>query len=141
MERLRKEGWLCAVVEKWNPHVGPHGIRQDLFGFVDVLAISAVASFSSIALTPVTMAIQCCAASGAAAHVDKIIANENAPKVLAAGWSIEVWAWRKGGPKGKRKTWGVVRYVIGPGQTGLRVSAAINSEGVHVDLLEEKQGA
>jgi hypothetical protein len=33
---LRTSGYLAAVVEKWNAHVG---IRQDLFGFADILAV------------------------------------------------------------------------------------------------------
>jgi hypothetical protein len=30
MRHLREQGAKCAVVEKWNQHVGPFGIRQDL---------------------------------------------------------------------------------------------------------------
>jgi hypothetical protein len=33
---MRKRGYLAAVVEKWNPHVKR---RQDLFGFVDIIAV------------------------------------------------------------------------------------------------------
>jgi hypothetical protein len=38
LDLLRKSHYLAAVVERWNPHVGP-GIRQDLFGFADILAV------------------------------------------------------------------------------------------------------
>lgn len=37
MRLLRNEGYgLVAVVEKWNPHAR---IRQDLFGFADLVAV------------------------------------------------------------------------------------------------------
>ena len=36
IRHLKENGYLVAVVEKWNPFVK---IRQDLFGFIDVLAI------------------------------------------------------------------------------------------------------
>jgi hypothetical protein len=36
LAKLRKEGYLCAIVEKFNRFAG---IRQDLFGFIDILAI------------------------------------------------------------------------------------------------------
>ena len=36
IRHLKENGYLVSVVEKWNPFVK---IRQDLFGFIDVLAI------------------------------------------------------------------------------------------------------
>lgn len=39
LRALRDQGMVCAIVEKFNPYVGPHGIRQDLFGCIDVLAL------------------------------------------------------------------------------------------------------
>ncbi|MHB1530468.1 MAG: hypothetical protein ACYCXT_13820 [Acidiferrobacteraceae bacterium] len=37
LRHLRKAGYpLVQVVEKWNPHAG---VRQDLFGIIDVLAV------------------------------------------------------------------------------------------------------
>lgn len=36
LKQLRLAGWLCAVTERWNPHVK---IRQDLFGFADLIAV------------------------------------------------------------------------------------------------------
>jgi hypothetical protein len=36
LQLLRKEGWTVAVVEKWNPH---SHIRQDLWGFADLIAM------------------------------------------------------------------------------------------------------
>ena len=36
---LRKQGFLCAVVESWIPRCN---LRRDLFGFADILAVNSV---------------------------------------------------------------------------------------------------
>ena len=36
---LRDRGLSTAIVEKYNAFVGPHGIRQDMFGIIDVVAL------------------------------------------------------------------------------------------------------
>ncbi len=82
---LRNEGTICGSVEKWNPHVGPHGIRQDLFGFIDLVAMSPTG----------IIGVQCCAGSGHAAHRTKIVANEYAPEWLKSGGRIQIWSWSK----------------------------------------------
>ncbi|MBI4326652.1 MAG: hypothetical protein HY674_15520 [Chloroflexi bacterium] len=38
LSKLRAEGWLAVIVERWNPY---DRVRQDLFGFADLLAIRA----------------------------------------------------------------------------------------------------
>lgn len=86
LRALRNEGVICGIVERFNQHVGPHGIRQDLFGFID-----------AIALTPDRgiVGIQCCARNGHAEHRRKIVENEIAPEWLRAGGKIEIWSWAK----------------------------------------------
>jgi len=83
---LREEGYLCAIVEKWNPHVK---IRQDLFGFIDILAIKKGE----------TLAVQC-TSTGVAARVKKIQESEYLSRVREAGWKILVVGWSKNS-KGK----------------------------------------
>jgi len=83
---LREEGYLCAIVEKWNPHVK---IRQDLFGFIDILAIKKNE----------TLAVQC-TSTGVAARVKKIQESEYLSRVREAGWKILVIGWSKNS-KGK----------------------------------------
>jgi hypothetical protein len=83
---LREEGYLCAIVEKWNPHVK---IRQDLFGFIDILAIKK----------DETLAVQC-TSTGVAARVKKIQESEYLSRVREAGWKILVIGWSKNS-KGK----------------------------------------
>ena len=83
---LREQGYLCAIVEKWNPHVK---IRQDLFGFIDILAIKKNE----------TLAVQC-TSTGVAARVKKIQESEYLSRVREAGWKILIVGWSKNS-KGK----------------------------------------
>ena len=66
-EALRNQGATVAIVEHWNPHVR---IRQDMFGFIDVVALYPGR----------IVGIQCCARSGHAARRKKILASELAPR-------------------------------------------------------------
>lgn len=100
MRYLRHEGATCAVVEKWNQHAGPFGVRQDLFGFVDVLVLSPDRGF---------IGVQCCARSRHAAHRRKILeeCTELAMEWLRCGGKIEIWSWGKQKVKrgGKAERW------------------------------------
>lgn len=82
LKALRDDGWLCAIVEKWNPHAR---IRQDLYGFIDILAIKPDR----------TLAVQACSGGDVSRRVNKITNHENLPAVREAGWAIQVWGWRK----------------------------------------------
>ena len=88
---LRKTGYTVAVVERWNPHAM---IRQDLFGFADLLAIA-----------PQMIAVQTTSGPNVSARIAKIRDNPNAALWLAAGHRIIVHGWSKRGPRGGRKTW------------------------------------
>lgn len=94
LARLRRDGALAAVVERWNPHAR---VRQDLFGFADVLAV--------VPGCPGVLAIQACAATDAARRRAKVRAAPAVRPWLEAGNRVEVWAWAKRGPRGRRKTW------------------------------------
>ena len=82
LKHLRADGWTAAVVERWNPHAR---IRQDLFGFIDILAIR----------DGETLAVQTTSASSMAARVKKIENHINLADVKRAGWAIHVHGWRK----------------------------------------------
>lgn len=94
---LRDNGWpIVEVVERWNPHAR---IRQDLFGFVDVLAIGPQG----------TLAVQTTSASNAPARVNKITSDELHPALSAAreaGWAIHVHGWQK-----KKNRWVLQREI------------------------------
>lgn len=82
LDALRADGWLVAVVERWNPHAR---IRQDLFGVVDILALK----------DSETLAVQATSGSNVASRIKKIADHESTPYIRAAGWRFEVWGWRK----------------------------------------------
>lgn len=73
LRHLRSLGYLAAVVERWNPHAR---IRQDLWGWCDVLAVQTTAS-------------------GVAARVRKVQESVTFPRVAAAGVVVEVHGWTK----------------------------------------------
>lgn len=82
LAELRKRGYTCAIVERWNPHAK---IRQDLFGVIDVLAVR----------DGETLGVQATSGSNVAARVAKIAASEHVAALRSAGWSLAVWGWRK----------------------------------------------
>lgn len=82
--RLVKTVW---IVEHWNSFAH---IRQDLFGFVDVLALVRPLGNTKHQ----TWAIQT-TTTGVAERIAKIRANPHYENCLNAGWRIFVWGWRK----------------------------------------------
>jgi hypothetical protein len=82
LDLLRKEGWLCQVVERWNPH---SRTRLDLFGFIDILAIREGE----------ILGVQATSRSNVSSRVSKIANHENTGRVREAGIGIEVWGWGK----------------------------------------------
>ena len=115
LRELKGQGRVCAIVEKWNPYVGPPrspsspvgqknkptGIRQDLFGIIDVLSLDPVRGF---------VGVQCCAGSGMSAHWTKLTvdrAQESLDWLKTPGGRLEIWAWRKVKVKrgGKAMVW------------------------------------
>jgi hypothetical protein len=83
LKHMRDAGYLCAIVEKWNMHAK---VRQDLYGFIDVLAIKGED----------IVGVQATSGDGGnvAARVAKIVDHENYSQVIAA-MRITVHGWRK----------------------------------------------
>lgn len=101
LAKLRADGWTAAVTERWNAYAK---IRQDLFGFVDVLAVAAGRG---------ALAVQCTSGPHVA---DRVLKIRDLPAVrawLESPAKLEVWGWRKVGPRGKRKLWEVRRVMLG----------------------------
>lgn len=96
LTELRALGLTAQVTEHWNAFAR---IRQDLYGFIDVLALGE----------GYALGVQACAAASHAARKAKILAHPNFPKVLAAGIVVELWSWGKrcSDGRGSRKTWQV----------------------------------
>lgn len=86
VKALREDGWL---VEKTQYRVYLHTTR-DLFGLFDHLAVKP----------PKTLAVQTTSYSNIAAHRKKLDAQQaTLRKLLACGWVMELWGWRKKGAR------------------------------------------
>ena len=85
LAKLRKEGYLCAVVEKFNPFVK---VRQDLFSFIDILALKPGQK---------TLAVQTTTDNHVAERVAKIKVSKNYAMVKLSGWKVQVHGWKKKG--------------------------------------------
>ena len=81
LEYLREQGYHCEVVEKWNPW---KRVRQDLWGWCDILAIRR----DEVLAVQVT-------ASGVAARIKKIQESDTVLRVREAGIRVEVHGWTK----------------------------------------------
>lgn len=81
LEYLRDLDYHCEVVEKWNPW---KRIRQDLWGWCDILAIRK----GEVLAVQVT-------SSGVASRIKKIQESDTVAKVRDAGIRIEVHGWTK----------------------------------------------
>lgn len=84
LDKLRKEGWTVAITEHWNAFAR---IRQDLFGFIDLVAIRE----DGVGV----LAVQVTSKSNMKARILKIKREPIAKKWLAAGNSIVVHGWEK----------------------------------------------
>jgi hypothetical protein len=82
LKLLRKEGWEPAVVERWNAHAR---IRQDLWGFVDLIAMKAGEP---------PLLVQSTSAANLAARRTKIAAEPRARLALTAGFRVVLHGWR-----------------------------------------------
>jgi len=82
LAKLREEGYTCWITEHWNNW---SKTRQDLFGFIDILALKGNE----------TLAVQTTTAANLNARVKKISNHENVGAVRDAGWTIHVHGWHQ----------------------------------------------
>ncbi len=83
LQRLRSDGWLCQVVERWCPHSRR---RIDLFQIIDVLAVRDNA----------TLGVQATTMTHRADHLAKIKTAPGAAAWLKGGVrQLQLWAWRR----------------------------------------------
>ena len=86
---LRERGYTVAVVEHWNAFAH---IRQDLFGFGDLIAIR----------TGEILLVQTTTAANMAARGAKIAAEPRSSLWMLAGGIIEIHGWAKRKPRGQK---------------------------------------
>ena len=95
---LKDRGLSVAIVEKFNAFVGPHGIRQDMFGIIDIIALDHTSG---------VIGVQSCG-NDFSGHYKKLTQEKAAECIdwlLTPGTSLELWAWRKVKIKRGGKAW------------------------------------
>lgn len=107
LQELRKQQVPCGVVERYIPQAK---IRQDLFGFIDIIAIRE----NKI------VGIQATTSSNVSSRIAKILESPEIPiQWFRAGGEIEVWGWGKYKVKrgGKAIRWRCrkIRFYLGYG--------------------------
>ena len=114
LQWLKGRGVIGAVVEPWNPHAR---IRQDLFGFIDLLYVAGMEGIVGVQATD---------GGGISRRIAKATSFEQEPPKpradgkpgrpvppcgprlhawLAAGGKFCVIGWRQVGARGERKLW------------------------------------
>jgi hypothetical protein len=99
LQILRDRGYLPEVVERWNSFAR---IRQDLYQWVDIVAVKAG--------EPI-LGVQTTTGPNAAARVEKAMGNPALASWLRAGEPLAVFAWTKhkrklgSGKWSKRPVW------------------------------------
>jgi hypothetical protein len=92
LRHLRQQGLQAQVVEHWVPRVN---IRRDLFGVIDIVAMSSER----------VVGVQTTSASNMAARMRKSEASALLEMWLRTGCGFEVHGWGLKGARGKRKLW------------------------------------
>lgn len=82
LKHMRKNGYTCAVVERWNPYAR---VRQDLYGVIDVLCLGERE----------VVGVQATSGSNVSARMAKIAASEHIAALRKAGVRMLVHGWRK----------------------------------------------
>jgi len=100
IKALRDQGLKCAIVEKFNAYVGQHGVRQDLFGIIDIIALDPEKGIVGIQST----------GSAFSEHLRKILverAQDTIDWLKTPGTSLYLYGWRKIKRKrgGKQMVW------------------------------------
>lgn len=89
---LRKQGFACQVVERWNQFAK---VRQDLFGFIDIVAMDGTSIYG----------VQATTATNRAARREKILDDPRSLIWQKSGGKILLITWSKKGGRDKRKVW------------------------------------
>ena len=99
---LKSHGYTCGIVEKWNrfggainPTTGERiGSRQDLFGFIDIIAIGPEG----------VVGVQCTSGSNHSSHIQKIF-DEYRFYIWVRHCKVLMMSWTKKGKKDSIKKW------------------------------------
>jgi hypothetical protein len=121
-QKLEEEGYKVWIVETWNGFIKQ---RRDLFNFADLIGIRE----DMVGVTAIQATGEDCQS-----HITKILTGYHTTdgKVIAPNPYIRIWlkssnrffiwAWRKRGDRGKRKTWQLreIEFLIENGEVVTR---------------------
>lgn len=99
LQHLKELGYTAKVVERWNSF---SRTRKDLFG-ADILCLKAGEK---------VLAIQATTGSNHSARRVKLEASGFIPLWTQSGAVLEIWSWKKAGPRGGRKLWTLRRETL-----------------------------
>lgn len=88
LKSLREKGLKSAIVEKFNRFVGKCGIRQDLFGIIDIISLDPNTGVIGVQST----------GQDFSGHKKKLLedrSKECRDWLSVPGTSLELWGWRK----------------------------------------------
>ena len=81
----KDSGRICGIVERFQQYGGKFGIRQDLFGFIDIIAIDPEQGIVAIQST----------GQDWSGHVSKILDKKEIVSKWLEHAPLELWSWRK----------------------------------------------
>lgn len=108
--------WLAGEMHLAYEDANKRGVRKDLFGFVDVIALCPGECIRYI---------QCTTLGGVGARIEKILTecrDEALALVKCPGAQLEVWGWRKFKVRKERRVWWAKRTLIRLGESGVFVT-------------------
>ena len=89
---LRKQGYKSWIVERFLGYAGKFGKRQDMFGIIDIIAITS----------DETLGVQCCSGTGSE-HWKKLTTEKNQECydwLINSDRKLQIWGWRQLRKKG-----------------------------------------
>lgn len=86
IKTLSEMGYTVGIVERFLSHGGKFGVRKDLFGLFDLIAMHPEEGIVGVQ----------CFTTAWKEHLEALEGNREAAKTwLSAGGKIEFWGWRK----------------------------------------------
>lgn len=118
LKQLKQWGYMPAVVERWNPWAK---IRQDLFGFADIVAIHPEIEG--------VLAVQCTTDANLGERMKKVQDNATARIWRKSKNAIWIVGWAKRGARGKAKHWRMRGYAVAEWYGAIMLVSSITEDG------------
>ncbi len=104
LAECKKRGWIAQVVEQNVRIPGGRMFKRDLFGVIDIVAITRNGILGIQATSDNT-------GGNSYRRVEKILAEPRAKEWCGFAMLV-VWSWAKQGARGKRKAWTLREQIV-----------------------------